>query len=131
MNIRGRNKVNAEFNMSSMTDIVFLLLIFFMIAVTTMTNTNALDLVLPNSSGQSDQLETVSVSIDEKFNFYMDKQKLPIEELEMALKQKLAGQKEPNIVLHVAKDVPIENAVKVMDIAYRNQYKIVLAVSPK
>ena len=50
MNIRGRNKVNAEFNMSSMTDIVFLLLIFFMIAVTTMTNTNALDLVLPNSS---------------------------------------------------------------------------------
>ncbi len=131
MNIRGRNKVNAEFNMSSMTDIVFLLLIFFMIAVTTMTNTNALDLVLPNSSGQSDQVETVSVSIDEDFNFYMDKQKLPIEELEMALKQKLAGQKEPNIVLHVAKDVPIENAVKVMDIAYRNQYKIVLAVSPK
>jgi biopolymer transport protein ExbD len=131
MNIRGRNKVNAEFNMSSMTDIVFLLLIFFMIAVTTMTNTNALDLVLPNSSGQSDQVETVSVSIDEKFNFYMDKQKLPIEELEMALKQKLSGQKEPNIVLHVAKDVPIENAVKVMDIAYRNQYKIVLAVSPK
>ena len=131
MNIRGRNKVNAEFNMSSMTDIVFLLLIFFMIAVPTMTNTNALDLVLPNSSGQSDQVETVSVSIDEKFNFYMDKQKLPIEELEMALKQKLSGQKEPNIVLHVAKDVPIENAVKVMDIAYRNQYKIVLAVSPK
>lgn len=131
MNIRGRNKVNAEFNMSSMTDIVFLLLIFFMIAVTTMTNSNALDLVLPNSSGQTDQVETVSVSIDEKFNFYMDKQQLPIEELEMALKQKLAGQKEPNIVLHVAKDVPIENAVKVMDIAYRNQYKIVLAVSPK
>jgi biopolymer transport protein ExbD len=81
MNIRGRNKVNAEFNMSSMTDIVFLLLIFFMIAVTTMTNTNALDLVLPNSSGQSDQVETVSVSIDEKFNFYMDKQKLPVEGL--------------------------------------------------
>jgi biopolymer transport protein ExbD len=47
------------------------------------------------------------------------------------LQQKLAGQKEPNIVLHVAKDVPIENAVKVMDIAYRNKYKIVLAVSPK
>jgi biopolymer transport protein ExbD len=131
MNIRGRNKVNAEFNMSSMTDIVFLLLIFFMIAVTTMTNTNALDLVLPNSSGQSDQVETVSVSIDEKFNFYMDKQKLPIEGLELALQQKLKGQKEPSIVLHVAKDVPIENAVKVMDIAYRNQYKIVLAVSPK
>ena len=131
MNLRGRNKVNAEFNMSSLTDIVFLLLIFFMIAVTTMTNTNALDLVLPNSSGQSDEVETISVSIDDKFKFFLDQQQLPIEDLEAALQQKLAGQKEPNIVLHVAKDVPIENAVKVMDIAYRNKYKIVLAVSPK
>src|SRR5574343_496075 len=132
MNLRGRNKVNAEFNMSSMTDIVFFLLfIFFMIAVTTMTNTNALDLVLPNSSGQSDEVETISVSIDEKLNFFLDKQQYPIEELEQAIKQKLAEQKDPNIVLHVAKDVPIENAVKVMDIAYRNKYKIVLAVSQK
>jgi biopolymer transport protein ExbD len=102
-----------------------------MIAVTTMTNTNALDLVLPNSAGQSDQGETISVSIDGNFNYFLDQEQLPIEQLEAALQQKLAGQKEPNIVLHVAKEVPIENAVKVMDIAYRNQYKIVLAVAPK
>lgn len=131
MNLRGRNKVNAEFNMSSMTDIVFLLLIFFMIAVTTMTTTNALDLVLPNSSGQADEIETVSVSVDDKLNYYIDKQRFPEEELENALKTQLNGQKEPNIVLHVAKGVPIENAVKVMDIAYRNKFKIVLAVAPK
>ena len=117
--------------MSSMTDIVFLLLIFFMIAVTTMTTTNALDLVLPNSSGQADEIETVSVSVDDKLNYYIDKQKFPEEDLENALKNQLNGQKEPNIVLHVAKGVPIENAVKVMDIAYRNKFKIVLAVAPK
>jgi biopolymer transport protein ExbD len=87
--------------------------------------------VLPNSAGQSDQGETISVSIDGKFNYFLDQEQLPIEQLEAALQQKLAGQKEPNIVLHVAKEVPIENAVKVMDIAYRNQYKIVLAVAPK
>lgn len=131
MNLRGRNKINAEFNMSSMTDIVFLLLIFFMIAVTTMTTTNALDLVLPNSDGQADEVETVAVSVDDKLNYYIDKQQFPEEELENALKTQLNGQKEPNIVLHVAKGVPIENAVKVMDIAYRNKYKIVLAVAPK
>ena len=131
MNLRGRNKVNAEFNMSSMTDIVFLLLIFFMIAVTTMTTTNALDLVLPNSSGQADEVETVSVSVDDKFNYYIDKQQYPEDDLENGLKTSLNGQKEPNIVLHVAKGVPIEKAVKVMDIAYRNKYKIVLAVAPK
>ncbi|CAM3581247.1 hypothetical protein FSS13T_23870 [Flavobacterium saliperosum S13] len=131
MNLRGRNKVNAEFNMSSMTDIVFLLLIFFMIAVTTMTTTNALDLVLPNSDGQADEVENISVSVDDKSNYFIDKDPFPAEELENALKSRLGNQKEPNIVLHVAKGVPIENAVKVMDIAYRNKYKIVLAVAPK
>lgn len=131
MNLRGRNKINADFNMSSMTDIVFLLLIFFMIAVTTMTTTNALDLVLPNSEGKADEVETVAVSVDEDLNYYVDKQRYSEEELENALKTVLGNQKEPNIVLNVAKGVPIENAVKVMDIAYRNKYKIVLAVAPK
>ena len=131
MNLRGRNKINAEFNMSSMTDIVFLLLIFFMIAVTTMTTTNALDLSLPNSDGKAGEIENVSVSITEQSDFYVDKQQYPEEELEAVLKNALAGQKDPNIVLNVAKGVPIENAVKVMDIAYRNNFKIVLAVAPK
>jgi len=131
MNLRGRNKINAEFNMSSMTDIVFLLLIFFMIAVTTMTSTNALDLVLPNSDGKAAEVENISVSINEESEFYIDKQKFPEQELEITLKKMLEGQKDPNIVLNVAKGVPIENAVKVMDIAYRNNFKIVLAVAPK
>ena len=131
MNLRGRNKINAEFNMSSMTDIVFLLLIFFMIAVTTMTTTNALDLSLPNSDGKAGEIENVSVSITDQSDFYVDKQQYPEEEIEAALKKALEGQKDPNIVLNVAKGVPIENAVKVMDIAYRNNFKIVLAVAPK
>jgi biopolymer transport protein ExbD len=131
MNLRGRNKINAEFNMSSMTDIVFLLLIFFMIAVTTMTTTNALDLVLPNSEGKASEVENVAVSITEESEFYVDKQITTEEDLENALKTALEGQKDPNIVLNVAKGVPIENAVKVMDIAYRNNFKIVLAVAPK
>ena len=131
MNLRGRNKINAEFNMSSMTDIVFLLLIFFMIAVTTMTTTNALDLSLPNSDGKAGEIENVSVSITEQSDFYVDKQQYPEEDLEAALKKALEGQKDPNIVLNVAKGVPIENAVKVMDIAYRNNFKIVLAVASK
>lgn len=131
MNIRGRNRINADFNMSSMTDIVFLLLIFFMIAVTTMTTTNALDLALPNSDGKANEVENISVSINEDSEYYIDKQKYPETEIEGVLRNALAGQKDPNIVLNVAKGVPIENAVKVMDIAYRNNFKIVLAVAPK
>ena len=132
MNIRGRNKVRAEFNMSSMTDIVFLLLIFFMIAMTTMTTTNALDLVLPNSQGKTDVVETVAISIDDKSNYYIDQQLVDEAILEGELKVKLAALDltKTNVVLHVAKGVAIEKAVYVMDIAYRNNYKIVLAVEP-
>lgn len=131
MNIRGRNKIKAEFNMSSMTDIVFLLLIFFMVAITTMTTTNALDLVLPNSDGQTGVVETVAVSVDPQSNYFIDRDQVAPEVLEEGLKQKLANKEDLNIVLHVAKGVPVEDAVFVMDIAYRNNYKIVLAVEPK
>lgn len=131
MNIRGRNKISAEFNMSSMTDIIFLLLIFFIIAMTTMASTNALDLVLPTSDGKSDEIETVAVSIDENINFFVDQQHLSTDQIEVALAEKLADQPQKNIVLHVAKGVAIEEAVFIMDIAYRNNYNVVLAVEPK
>ncbi|MDO8317299.1 MAG: biopolymer transporter ExbD [Flavobacterium sp.] len=131
MNLRGRNKVSAEFNMSSMTDIVFLLLIFFMIASTTIVSNNALDLVLPKSSGKSDEVKNVSVSVNNKLEYFIDKDKFAENTLEEKLKTMLANQAEPTILLHVEEGVPIERAVSVMDIAYRNKFKIVLAVSPK
>lgn len=131
MNLRGRNKVSAEFNMSSMTDIVFLLLIFFMIASTTIVSNNALDLVLPKSSGKSDEVKNVSVSVNNKLEYFIDKDKYAENTLEEKLKTMLANQQDPTILLHVEEGVPIEKAVSVMDIAYRNKFKIVLAVSPK
>jgi len=131
MNLRGRNRVSAEFNMSSMTDIVFLLLIFFMIASTTITSNNALDLVLPKSSGKSDEVKNVAVSVNKNLEYFIDKDKFAENTLEEKLKTMLANQADPTILLHVEEGVPIERAVSVMDIAYRNKFKIVLAVSPK
>lgn len=131
MKIRSNNKVTAEFNMSSMTDIIFLLLIFFIVLLTTMSQTNALDLVLPSSDGKSTQVETVAVSINENIDFYVDKNKVKVEDIESVLNQILADKENKNIVLHVAQGVPIEEAVTVMDIAYRNDYSVVLAVEPK
>lgn len=131
MNIRGRNKVTAEFNMSSMTDIIFLLLIFFIIALTTMTSTNALDLLLPTSDGKSDQIETVAVSIDENQQVFVNQDQAAQEQVETLLIDLLKNQEPKNIVLNVAKGVPIEDAVFIMDIAYRNNFNVVLAVEPK
>ena len=75
MNIRGRNKITPEFNMSSMTDIVFLLLIFFMIASTLVT-TNAIDILLPKASGKTENKKSVSVSIQKDLSFYIDQSKV-------------------------------------------------------
>ena len=130
MNIRGRNKVTPEFNMSSMTDIVFLLLIFFMLT-STMVTTNALDLVLPKAKGKTDSNKNISVSINKELEFFIDKEKIPEAELESRLLSILGGDQEKAIVLRAEEGVPIEKAVNVLDIANRNQIKVVLAVRPK
>jgi biopolymer transport protein ExbD len=130
MNLRGRNRVSPEFNMSSMTDIVFLLLIFFMLT-STMVTTNALDLVLPKAKGKTDSNKSISVSIDKDLKFYIDKNAVQEATLEAELLSLLSKDKDRPVILRVEESVPIEKAVYVMDIANRNQIKIVLAVRPK
>ena len=129
MSLKSRNKVSPNFNMSSMTDIVFLLLIFFMLT-STLVSPNALKLLLPNSKARTLEKQTLSVSITPEIQFYIEDRQIPLENIEQELKLKLAGQKEPAIVLHADKTVAIEHAVQIMDIAYRNKYKIVLATNP-
>ena len=130
MSLRSKNKVSATFSMSSMTDIVFLLLIFFMLT-STLVSPNALKLLLPNSKARTLEKQTISVSITPEIDYYIDDQKVEIEKLESILLDRLANEAEPAIVLHADKTVDIEYAVKVMDIAYRNKFKVVLATNPK
>ena len=127
-----RNKVSTEFNMSSMTDIVFLLLIFFMLT-STMVTTNALDLVLPKAKGKTDSNKNVSVNITKDLKFFIDKDPVEESQLEVELLSilPLGDDKGRALILRAEEGVPIEKAVYVMDIANRNQIKIVLAVNPK
>jgi len=129
MALRSRNKVTPNFNMSSMTDIVFLLLIFFMLT-STLVSPNALKLLLPNSKSKTLEKQTISISIDKNINFYIDENQVDINELERRLINILSSEQEPAIILHSDKSVEIEHVVKVMDIAYRNNYRIVLATDP-
>ena len=129
MALKSRNKVSPNFNMSSMTDIVFLLLIFFMLT-STLVSPNALKLLLPNSKSKTLEKQTISVSINKDLDFYINENQVIENNLENELKQVLSQQQEPAIILHADKTVDIEHVVKVMDIAYRNKYKIVLATKP-
>lgn len=129
-----RNKVSTEFNMSSMTDIVFLLLIFFMLT-STMVTTNALDLVLPKAKGKTDSNKNTTVNINENAEFFIDKNPVSKEQLEEQLLAILPSgsgdDKARAIVLRAEKTVEYDNIIYVMDIANRNQIKTVLAVDPK
>ena len=129
MALKSRNKVSPNFNMSSMTDIVFLLLIFFMLT-STLVSPNALKLLLPNSKAKTLEKQTISISKNKELDFYINENQVVESNLENELKAILSAQEEPAIILHADKTVDIEHVVKVMDIAYRNKYKIVLATKP-
>ncbi|MCX2839823.1 MULTISPECIES: ExbD/TolR family protein [Salinimicrobium] len=130
MNLRGRNKISPEFSMSSMTDIVFLLLIFFMLTSPAITP-EALDLILPKAKGKTTNKQNVAVSITKDLQVYINKERVSNSSLEARLKEVLSGEEDPTIILRAEEGVPIEKAVDVMDIANRNRYKIVLAVKPE
>ncbi len=130
MELRGRNKVKSEFSMASMTDIVFLLLIFFMLTSTLVT-TSALDLVLPKSKAQTVKRQDVTVSISPNLEFKVQDQVVSEAELERSLLRAVGGIEDAVVVLRSDESVPTGVTVKVMDIAYRNRLKMVLATDPK
>ena len=120
MKLRGRNKIDATFSMSSMTDIVFLLLVFFLLTSPAITP-DALDLILPKAKGKTTHQENISVSITKDLDYYVNKERVGEQAVENAIKAQLQGQTEPTIILRAEEGVPIEHAVKIMDIANRNR----------
>ena len=132
MAIKSRNKVNAQFSMSSMTDIVFLLLFFFMIT-STMVHPNALKLLLPQSNSQVSAKPITTVSINRNLDFYIENTPIDFGRLEAALKVKFDGvpEEDRTVALHAEKSVPIDEVVKVMNIAKNNRYKLILATQSR
>lgn len=130
MAIRSKNKVTTNFNMSSMTDIVFLLLIFFIIA-STLISPNSLDVELPKASHMSPRPQTVSISITKDLLYHVNETLVSEQEIESKVLALMQGENNPGIILKADKSVPIENVVVVMDIANRNKFKLVLATASK
>jgi len=130
MALKSRNKVSASFSMSSMTDIVFLLLIFFMVT-STLIAPNALKLLLPQSNSQAPSKPQVTVSITKDFQYYIGESKVAsLGDLEYKLRVALAKEEQPTLSLHVDKSVPMEEVVKVMNLAKDNKFRVILATSP-
>ena len=130
MALRSRNKISVSFSMAGMSDIVFLLLIFFMIT-STLIHPTALKLLLPKGANQAAAKPLTTVSISRDLQYYVEDQPVAFEELEAALQRKIGNSEEIYISLHADRTVPIEHVVKVMNIAKNNQYKLILATSAR
>ena len=130
MNLRGRNKVDPSFNMSSMTDIVFLLLIFFMLTSTLVT-VSAIDVLLPKAGGKTENSKSVAVSINSKSQFYIDKTLVSSANLENEILKSVGTDKKKTLVIRGDQDVAYKNVMKVIDIANKNKLKMILAVKGK
>lgn len=130
MDLKPRSKISTSFSMSGMTDIVFLLLIFFMVT-STLINPNALKLLLPKSSSQTAASPMATVSITSDLNYYVNSKQVKYSQVEYVLRETFRQKnvEEPTISLNADRRVPIDEVVKVMNIANRNEWRLILATT--
>jgi biopolymer transport protein ExbD len=134
MGLKRRQRVEPEFSLAAMIDVIFLLLMFFMLTSKFVTP-NALNLTLPSSSSTTMASPSLAVSIDAKGRYYLDAKPIAETALEAGLRAKIKvlGQdlKSTTITVVAEKGTPIENVVTVLDVANRLQVKTILATDPK
>ena len=131
MNLRRRNKKHVEMHDSALNDILFILLLFFLI-VSTLANPNVIKLLLPKASSNTKAKQTVVVSINDKREFFVGTNKVPFDNLKQALAPSIGSEKiDPTIVINAEKSVPVEDVVSVMEVAREMGAKVVLATAHK
>ena len=135
--IRSQNKIQIETNSSSMSDLVFLLLIFFMIT-STLISPNAVKLLLPESSSKTMAKQNVTVYIDEGYNFFVGETPVSVDQLEGSIAAGIeSGVEDACVVLRADKTVPVQYVVNVIDAvnainaSQGAKHKVILATSPK
>ena len=129
MGLETKNKIDSTFSMSSMTDIIFLLLIFFMLTASFITP-SGLPVNLPSARSATIVLQKVTVSITEDLQYFVNDRPINRRDLENALRRELGG-REGNVTLHIDKSVPSEYLVEVAGIATSLKAKVSVAAKPK
>jgi len=132
MNLRKRHKsASAEIHTSAMNDIMFFLLLFFLIA-STITNPAVIKLALPKSkTGETVSKRTINVSVTKDLKYYIDQKQVSVDQLQPAIAALKTPNTDATIALFADKTVALEDVVVVMDIANKLNIKLVLATEPK
>lgn len=127
--MKSRHQVDPAFSMSSMTDIIFLLLIFFMLTSSFITP-SGLPVNLPSSKSTNIVMQKVSVTITQDMLYFVNDKRVAVSDLETAIKRELRNADEGVVVLHIDKSVPTEHLVKVAGIAASLKAKVSIAAKP-
>jgi len=136
MAIRSRNKVEPTFNSSSMSDLVFLLLIFFMLT-STLVAPNAIKLMLPSSNSKTMAKQTVTVYVNEQYQYFVNETPADETQLMELINTQIGNDSQATVVLRSDKTVPVQYIVNVIDAvndinnATGNNHKVILATAPK
>ena len=127
MNLRRRNKLTSELSTSSLNDIMFFLLLFFLIT-STLATPNVLKLLLPNSKTSSQSIKhPMVISVTGDLQYAVNNTPVPIEQLEATIRNVIGDQTDPTALLKIDKSVHVQNLVELLDIGNRNKIKMVLA----
>ncbi|KRD07594.1 biopolymer transporter ExbD [Flavobacterium sp. Root901] len=131
MSIKRKRRFHAEVATSSLSDIMFFLLLFFLI-ISTLANPNVIKMTLPKAkSNEKTNKQLISLSVTEDKQFYIDKQPVPFEELETTLMNKIGADKSQTVVVRIPFNLQVQDLVDVLQIGVKNNLKFVIATSPK
>ena len=132
MNLRKRNKATVEVHTSALNDIMFFLMLFFLLA-SAVVNPKVVKLLLPRSESgqQSPSQKTVTISIDKNLNYFIDKKPTTIDDLKTNLEAYKAAAPDLSVILYADGEVSIQNTMVVYDVANKLGLKLVLAVEPE
>lgn len=131
MSIKRKRRFHAEVATSSLSDIMFFLLLFFLI-ISTLANPNVIRMTLPKSkANDKTNKQYISLSVTEDKKFFIDKEPVEFEALETTLMSKMGSQKDQTVIVRIPFNLQVQDLVDVLQIGVKNNLKFVIATSPK
>ena len=131
MAIKRNKRFHSEVATSSLSDIMFFLLLFFLI-ISTLANPNVIRMTLPKSkTNEKTNKQQITLSVTEEKRFFVDKEEVGFEKLEETLLSKMDASKDLTVVIRIPFNLQVQDLVDVLQIGVRNKLKFVIATSPK